>query len=154
MFEGTMDKLVAGGVVLTGRYKRAGRPGSDVSIEVTGVADIPSRFGVNTYVVGTRIDPAQAGNVVALRLDCFNPETMTVEPAKGFKAIEGLDQYLVTPGNASFAFLERVEDANDRKYGLANGSVALTDLLRTAAKPKRERKPKAIEVEAEPTPEV
>jgi hypothetical protein len=139
-----LGELVGGGVVLRGRYKRAGRPGSDVAIEVTGVADIPSRFGPNAYVIGTRLDAAQAGNVVAMRLDCFNPETMTVKSAHGFKAL-AVENYLVTPGNASFSFLELVEDAEDRKYGLTNGSKALADLMRApeAPKAKRERKPKA-----------
>lgn len=137
----TVEKLVEGAVVMDGRYKRAGRPGSDVSIEVSGVADIPSRFGPNAYVIGTRLDAAQAGNVVAMRLDCFNPETVKVREAKAFKAID-VEHYLVTPGNASFAFLELVEDAEDRKYGLANGSVALADYLRKV-EAKKERKPRA-----------
>jgi len=118
------------GNVMVGRYKRAGRQAVDVSLEVTAHVALKDRYGkVIPYLFGTRLDAGSEGNVVLMRADCFKPDSVVAEVAKGFKPIEGLAEgewFVTPPGNGdSFAFIERVNDPADREWAKSLGGKSL-----------------------------
>jgi hypothetical protein len=122
------------GSILTARHKAPNRKGHVVSLEVTGVAKIPTRYGEKTYVVGTRLDGDQAGKVNTMRLDAMVPKSIEVVPAKGFKPAD-LTGYFIRPQSANaetvnnFAWMEKLEDPDDISFAIDSGLQPLTDFM-------------------------
>ena len=120
---------------VTGRYKRAGRPGAEISVEVSAHVAMPdSRGHIVPYLFGTRLDGNAAGSVVLLRAGCFKPDSVKIEDAVQFKPVEGLaeGEWYVTPpsdANASFAFIERVTDPEDREWAETLGTKPLAQFV-------------------------
>ena len=127
------------GMVLEGRYKRAGREAATMAIEVAAhVAISDSRGNRVPYLFGTRLDSAAAGNVVLVRANCFKPDSVKVSPAPAFQPIEGLaeGEWFVTPpseANASFAYVERVKDPSDQQWAASLGGKPLANYVVKAA---------------------
>jgi len=147
-----LDNLV--GKTVTGTYKRAGRPATAMALEVSAHVKMVNQFGREVpYLFGTRLDEGNAGAVVLVRADCFNPNTLEVGATKGFKAVDGLKEgeWYVTPptaDSASFAFIERITDEADRVWAATVGSQPLLNYVVGVPKPAKAKKVKAVEPEA------
>jgi len=115
------------GKVVTGRYRRPGSPSSEVSLEVAATFAVKDNRGFSrSYAFGTRLDEAQAGRVVAMRLDCFHPG---VEVSDATGETEPLDGYYVSPGaTGPFGFVEKVTEPADIEWAKSQGAVALAEL--------------------------
>lgn len=143
-----LDNLV--GKNVAGTYKRAGRPATNMALEVSAHVKMVNQFGREVpYLFGTRLDEGNAGAVVLVRADCFNPNTLEVSTAKNFKAVEGLaeGEWYVTPptaDSASFAFIERITDPADREWAATVGSQPLLNFVAETPKPKAKRAKKEV----------
>ncbi len=125
-----MDNIAElAGRVVSGRYKRAGRPSTPVVFEVTGVVRVPSRFGYRAYLLGTRLNGDQAGAVQLLRVEGFRPKDLeAAEPAQEFEPVDPEGYYVNPFGGVVFSFLEKVED-EDVERALEEGCIPLSELL-------------------------
>ncbi len=122
------DNTVVGSVV-TGLYKRAGRPSNEVALEITALAVLPVQGRAVGYLVGTRLNGSQAGSVVMMRASCFNPASVSIVKAEKYEPVD-LSAYYVVTGDQSGAFapLEKV-DPKDADWAIALGGRKLTDYL-------------------------
>jgi hypothetical protein len=123
------------GKVFLGQYKRAGRNSTTMAVEVTAHVRLPdSRGTLIPYLFGTRVDSQAAGNVVLVRTNCFRAQTAVIEDAKKFEAIPLEGWYVTQPSedNASFAFIEKVEKA-DEDWAKSLGGRPLADFVVKAA---------------------
>ena len=119
---------VKSGMVVDGRYKRAGRKASLMALEVSAVVEIPSNRGPAAYLFGVRTDEANSGKVVAVRSDAFDPRNVVVSDApESFKALDISDWY-TTSGSQSFAFVEELTEEDDQEWSKLQGGLALSDL--------------------------
>jgi hypothetical protein len=114
--------------LITGRYKRSGRPGTPISVAVHANVVIPDNRGVNVpYIFGVRMDAGATGMVGLFRTNAFLGETKTEKVPEQPMSLDG---WFVTPFASqgdSWAYLERVA-ADDLPF-LADGAKPLATFL-------------------------
>ena len=119
---------VKSGMVVDGRYKRAGGKASLMALEVSAVVESPSNRGTAAYLFGVRTDEANSGKVVAVRSDAFDPRNVVVSDApESFEAL-GISDWYTTSGSQSFAFVEELTEEDDQEWSKLQGGMALSDL--------------------------
>lgn len=154
----SVDALVASvkdlpGKTFIGRHKNAGKPSRVVSLEVTAVASIPTKFGTAPYLVGTLVDdPKQAGRVVSMKLLNFDLKGAEVNPTSGFIPVDLSMYYVRTPEMASenfgkYDWLEKLAD-EDVEQAENEGMVKLSEYIVAGPKPKAKKTKKTAEVAA------
>ena len=107
---------------ITGRYKRSNRDAKVIKLSVDRCLVVPDRFGTPIpYAVGTRLDGAQAGMVMAMRADCFNPSTVDIADDDQFEPLTREGWYINPDADPMFGFFEHLEDAIDIELNLERG---------------------------------
>lgn len=136
------------GKTFIGRHKNPGRPSRVVSLEVTAVAVIPTKFGAGAYLVGTLVnDPKNAGRVVSMKLMGFDLSGVEVVSTDEFVPVDLANYWVRLPdsGEAAlnhFNWLEKLDDEADRRMAEEEGMAPLSQFIVAGTKPavKKSRK--------------